>query len=47
MQGKLLEKDKIVADLEVEKKMLDEKVKVKIKRDILEAAIEDMRIELC
>ena len=48
LQGKLLEKEKVIVELEVEKKILDEKVKkLKIKRDNLEEALQEMINELC
>ena len=47
MQGKLLENEQIIAKLEAKNKIFDEKVKkLKIKRDILEEAMQDMRNEL-
>ena len=47
MQGKLFEKDKVIAELEAKKKILDKKVKkLKIKRDNLEEAMQDMANEL-
>ena len=48
MEGKLLEKETVIAHLEEEKKILEEKIKMlKLKRDILREAMEDMRNELC
>ena len=47
LQGKLFEKDKVIAELEAKKKILDKKVKkLKIKRDNLEEAMQDMTNEL-
>ena len=47
MQGKLFEKEKVIAELEVEKRTLDKKVnKLKIKRDNLEETMQDMTNEL-
>ena len=44
LRGKLLENEKIIVELEAEKKTLGGKVKkLKMKRDILEEAMEDMR----
>ena len=48
LQGKQFEKDKVIVDLEAEKIILDKKVKkLKIKRDNLEEAMQDMTNELC
>ena len=48
IQGKLLENEKIIAELEVEKKILGEKVKkLKMKKHIMEEAMKDKRNELC
>ena len=48
LRANLLQNEKVIAKLEVEKKILDEKVKkLKMKRDNLEEAIQDMRNELC
>ena len=47
LQGKVLENEKIIVEWEAEKKILGEKVKkLKMKRDILEEAMEDMKNEL-
>ena len=47
LKGKLLEKMKIIVKLVAEKKILDENVKkMKMKRDILEKAMQNMRNEL-
>ena len=47
MQEKLFEKEKVIAELEVEKRTLDKKVnKLKIKRDNLEETMQDMTNEL-
>ena len=43
MKGKLLEKETVIAQLEAEKKIK----KLKMKRDILQEAMQDMRNELC
>ena len=44
LEGKLLEKEIVIAQLEAEKKILEEKIKkLKMKRDILQEAMEDMR----
>ena len=46
-KGKVLENEKIIAKFEAEKKILGEKVKkLKMKREVLEEAMEDMRNEL-
>ena len=48
LQGKLFENEKVIAELEAEKIILDKKVKkLKIKRDNLEEAMQDMTNELC
>ena len=48
LQGKLFDKDKVIDELEAKKIMLDKKVKkLKIKRDDLEEAMQDMTNELC
>ena len=48
LEGKLLEKETVIAQLEAEKKILEEKItKLKMKRDILQEAMEGMRNELC
>ena len=48
LEGKLLEKGIVIAQLEAEKKILEEKIKkLKMKRDILQEAMQDMRNELC
>ena len=48
LQRKLFEKDKVIAKLEIEKIILDKKVKkFKIKRDNLEKVMQDMTNELC
>ena len=48
IQGKLLEKERIIAELKVEKKILGDKVKkLEMKKHIMEKAMEDMRNELC
>ena len=47
LKGKLLEKMKIIVKLVAENKILDENVKkLKMKRDILEKAMQNMRNEL-
>ena len=47
LEGKLLKKETTIAQLEAEKKILEEKIKkLKMKRDILQEAMEDMRNEL-
>ena len=44
----LLEKDKVITELEVENRILDNiEKKLKIKRDNLEEAMQDMTNELC
>ena len=46
LQGKVLENEQIIVELEEEKKIMGEKVKkLKMKRDVLEEAMEDMRNE--
>ena len=48
LEGKLLEKETVIAQLEAEKKLFEEKIKnLKKKREILQEAMEDMRNELC
>ena len=48
IQGKLLKKGKIIDELELEKKILGEKVKkLKMKKHVMEEVMEDMRNELC
>ena len=48
LQGKLFKNDKVIAKLEPEKIILDKKVKkLKIKKDNLEEAMQDMTNELC
>ena len=48
LERKLLEKETVIAHLEAEKKIFEEKIKtLKMKRDILQEAMEDMRNELC
>ena len=43
-----LEKETIIAQLEAEKKILEEKIKkLKMRKDILHEAMEDMRNKLC
>ena len=47
LQGKVLENEQIIAELEAKKKILGEKVKkLEMKRDVLDEAMEDMRNEL-
>ena len=44
----MLENEKIIAELEVKKKILGEKVKkLKMKKHIMDEVMEDMRNELC
>ena len=46
--GKLLEKERVIAQLEAKKKILEEKIKkLKMKRDMMQEAMQDMRNELC
>ena len=48
MQGKLLEKDKLIAELEAKKIIMDKKnEKIEIKRDNMEEAMQDITNELC
>ena len=48
LKGKLLEKEIVIVQLEAEKKILEEKKKkLKMKRDILQEAMQDMRNESC
>ena len=48
LQENMLEKDTVIAKLEADKKIFDEKVKkLKIKRDNLEDTMQDMSNELC
>ena len=47
LQGKVLDKEQIIVKLEAEKNILGEKVKkLKMKRDVMEKAMEDMRNKL-
>ena len=48
LEGKLLEKETVIAQLEAKNKIFEEKIKkLKMKRDIMQEAMEDMRNELC
>ena len=48
LEGKLLDKERVIAQLEAEKKILEEKIKkFKMKRDILQEAMQYMRNESC
>ena len=46
MEGKLIDKERVIAHLEAEKKILEEKIKkLKMKRDILQVAMQDISNE--
>ena len=46
LEGKLIDKERVIAHLEAEKKILEEKIKkLKMKRDILQVAMQDISNE--
>ena len=48
LEGELLEKNRVIAQFEAKKTILEEKIKkLKMKRDILQEAMQDIRNESC